>query len=129
MLAMNFGESGARVAVHARIKKQIEVGGAANSFRAAGRGYVVERHNGELFDDLLRGQRGGKAQLRNVDAAVGLLPLLSLVVAGKGVAQIQDGRGIEGQVVGHQDVAPVGQVLGIVGVPPWRWEDVGLCEE
>ena len=30
---------------------------------------------------------------------------------------MQDRRRIEGQVVGHEDIAPVGRVLGIFGVP------------
>jgi hypothetical protein len=42
---------------------------------------------------------------------------LIFVVACEGVAQLQDGGGVQRVVVADQDVAPIGYVLGVVRIP------------
>ena len=122
VLTVNFGDGGVGIAVLAGIHKVVVVGGAPDPLP-----YVGKDHEGELFEDLLCRQRGGKTELGNVGVAVSGVTLV-FVMAGKGIAQIQDGGGIEGQVVGEENIAAVGSVLGIVEVPP-AGKDVGGGED
>src|SRR5271165_2125522 len=122
MLAVNLGEDGVGVAVLAGIDEIVVVGGATNTSA-----HVVEKNVGQLFEDDLCGQRGGKALSRNVVAQVRCWASLFLEVPRKGIAQVQDRGGIERKVVSQKKVAPVGRVLGIVGVPA-TGEDIGSGE-
>src|SRR5690348_6615956 len=102
MLAPNLGDSGAGMIVLAGKDERVPVGGTAHLCVGA-----VEYHQRELFIVLLGSERGGKAKRSNIGAHLPGISSLILVMAGKGIAQLQDGGGIECQVVGHEDVAPV----------------------
>src|SRR5580658_5670319 len=88
MLAMNFGDSGVGVAIFAGILKIVVVSGAADASTN-----VIKEDEGQLVEDDLRCQRGGKAHTRNVGTTVCWISLI-LVVPRKGVTQVQDGGGI-----------------------------------
>ncbi len=123
MFSPNLRDRGVDVAVLAGIAKVVVVGGATDASAN-----VIKEDEGQLFEDHLRSQRGGKTLSRNIVAQVRWRPTLILVVARKGVTQIQDGGGIQGQVIRDENIAPVSGVLGIVGVPS-AGENVGGGED
>ena len=50
-------------------------------------------------------------------AALAGIAALIFIVAREGVAQLQDGGGVEGVVVADDEIASVGDVLGVVQIP------------
>ena len=80
MLAPNLGDGGVGIAVLAGVRKVIEVGGAPDSLAQ-----IVKEGEGELFEDLLRRQGGGKTELRNVSVTESRISLI-LAMAGKRIA-------------------------------------------
>ena len=79
--------------------------------------HVEKVEPGQLGKDHLRGQRGGEALIRNVIVRVRFVSLI-LVVARKRIAQLYEGRWVQGQVVAYDGVAPIGVVCGVTDVPP-----------
>ena len=77
MLAPDFGDGGIDVAVFAGIGEVVVVGGAANASA-----HVIKEDEGQLFEDHLRGQRGGKAQRGDIGVAERRISLI-LMVAGE----------------------------------------------
>src|ERR1017187_1613098 len=84
---MHLCEGGTDVAVLAGIDEIVVVGRAPNA--AA---HIAKDYEGKLLEHHLRGQRRGKALLRYVVAQVRWRPSLILVVARKGIAQVQNCR-------------------------------------
>lgn len=117
MLTHYFREGRVKVVVHAGIEEGIEVRGTAEAGGEVVCNQVVKKHVGKDFVDLSRGQRRVKSQLGEVGANLSRIAPLRFIVARKGVAQLQDGRGIYGDVVPYEEVTPVGSILGLVLIP------------
>ena len=112
VLAPDLGDGSVGIAVLAGILKRVVVRGAADA--AA---HIAEGHEGEQLVHLLRSQRGREAQGGDVEAHLSWISTLILVVAGKRIPQLQNSRGVDRVIVRQQDIAPVGDVLGVVQIP------------
>src|ERR1700687_2714845 len=92
--------------------KGIEAAGAADGASRGGK-----RCEREGFVRLSRSKRSGKSKGGDVKSILLGIASLIFIVTRKGVAQLQDGGGTYGVVIANDEVTPVGDVLGVVGIP------------